>query len=187
MLATKEMAVYCLHVLYNTLAENRAIPSCPPSIPNENCPIFVTYKYTKNDDLRGCIGNFEPQPLHQQLREYAVVAALEDQRFKPMTLKDLPKITCTISLLHSFEPCASWDDWTVGTHGIRIKYRLHRATFLPCVAEEQGWNQEKTLQALLAKGRYKGEVTPEVLQQVEVTRYQVSTASATLADCPFME
>lgn len=186
MQATKEMAVYCLQALYYTLNQ-KPIPPCPDTIPNEQSPIFVTYKYTKSDNLRGCIGNFEPAELHKQLREYAVIAALEDHRFSPMSLSDLPKITCTVSLLHSFEKCGGWNDWEVGRHGVRLRFRHHRATFLPSVAEEQGWDQARTLSALLSKGGFKGEVTKEVLEAVEMTRYQVSSVSATLADCPFME
>lgn len=186
MLATKEMAVYCLHVLYHTLIEE-PLPACPADIPDIPAPIFVTYKSIVDDSLQGCIGNFAASSLHHQLQEYAAIAALEDTRFAPMTLKGLKKTRCTVSLLHSFEDCLSWDDWEVGKHGIQIQYLRFKATFLPCVAEEQEWDHAETIAALLSKSGYRGKVTGELLQQLKTTRYQVSTASATLKDCSFLE
>lgn len=57
-------------------------------------------------DLRGCIGNFVALPLRAQLKDYAYAAAFDDHRFGPIELRELPHLSCTVSLLHSFEPCS---------------------------------------------------------------------------------
>jgi len=37
-------------------------------------------------------------------------------------------------------------DWEVGTHGIEVDWgRGKSSTFLPEVAEEQGWSKEETM------------------------------------------
>ncbi|MBW0467983.1 hypothetical protein O181_007698 [Austropuccinia psidii MF-1] len=86
-------------------------------------PLFVTWNISRGGEhhrLRGCIGNFSPSPLNEGLKEYAVVSALKDRRFSPISFVDFKKLSCTVSLLHSFEDCKNFTDWTVGKHGIYI-------------------------------------------------------------------
>ena len=49
-----------------------------------------------------------------------------------------------VSLLTNFEKIEDPLDWTPGTHGIEIEFtkdgRTYRGTYLPEVAEEQGWD-----------------------------------------------
>lgn len=180
-LATPELAAYCFQVVHARLV-GRPMPPVPAGIPNDPSPIFVTFKVLPHEDLRGCIGNFSPSPLHKQLQDYAQIAAFEDTRFSPITLQELPKLACTVSLLHSFEVCRTWDDWTVGKHGIRFYYKNYGATYLPSVAEEQGWNHIQTMKSLLLKGGYRGPVDDELLNSLEVSRYQVSLASVKFTD-----
>ena len=51
-------------------------------------------------------------------------------------------------------------DWTLGTHGIRIAFTWHGkrygATYLPHVAEDQGWNKVETLVSLMRKAGWNG-------------------------------
>lgn len=180
-MATPEMAVYCFEVILASLQGRPALP-CPSSIPNANSPIFVTLKTLPRKDLRGCIGSFNPQPLHEQLKQYSMAAAFQDGRFAPVTIDELPQLTCTVSLLHSFEKCRTWDDWVVGTHGICINYKHYGATYLPSVAEEQGWDHSETLRSLLAKAGYRSSVDAAVLKEVQVSRYQVSCATVSYSE-----
>ena len=53
-------------------------------------PFFVTWSYQSDNELRGCIGTFEEEPLYQTLAEFALLAALEDDRFEPVTSVELP-------------------------------------------------------------------------------------------------
>lgn len=62
-------------------------------------------------------------------------------------------------------------------HGIRIEFVTERgsrrsATYLPQVATEQGWDQTETIDSLLRKGGYRGNITPEVRRSITLTRYQ---------------
>ncbi|KAF5223179.1 hypothetical protein ECC02_003718 [Trypanosoma cruzi] len=173
--ATPDMAKYCFAVISSKL-KNEAIPEAPQSISDDPCPVFVSLK-TVDGALRGCIGTFAAEPLRGQLKNYAIAASCEDSRFRPVELSELPSLSCTVYVLHSFEKAANWKDWVIGIHGIRIRYKNYSATYLPSVMSEEGWNHTQTLNHLLRKAGYGGDVTESFLDKVEVTRYQESKAS----------
>lgn len=111
-------------------------------------------------------------------------SALRDRRFDPITLAEVPSLRCTVSLLHSFEPGASWDDWEVGTHGITIEFSdpasgtRRSSTFLPEVATHEGWDRRITLEHLVRKaGCAVG--AGAVLNRIKLTRYQSATCTLT--------
>jgi AMME syndrome candidate gene 1 protein len=64
-----------------------------------------------------------------------------------------------VSLLKNFRAASSWDDWAVGTHGLIIDFTdphdgaRRSATFLPEVAEQQGWARGETIEHLVKKVR----------------------------------
>ena len=67
-------------------------------------------------------------------------------------------------------------DWVVGTHGIDIEFEdnngtNYSATFLPEVAEEEGWDQRTTLKHLVRKAGYRGSLD-KVISKIRLTRYQ---------------
>ena len=73
-------------------ASNTAKPPFAESLPNESveCPLFVTWeKRTKRNsnhfELRGCIGTLAPKPLLTNIGEYALISALRDKRFDPVS------------------------------------------------------------------------------------------------------
>lgn len=112
--------------------------------------------------LRGCIGTFhDGDPLSETLSEYSLTSALRDSRFPRVTLRELPALRCTVTLLTNFEDCdGDVDDWEIGVHGIRIKFTLdgrrYGSTYLPSVAEEQGWTKEETMISLMRKAGWEG-------------------------------
>ena len=60
-------------------------------------PLFITWNTIRRDGstrLRGCIGSFAPLQLSQGLQEYALVSALKDRRFSPITLAELSRLEC---------------------------------------------------------------------------------------------
>ncbi|EPY25658.1 ammecr1 [Strigomonas culicis] len=175
LLATEEMCAYCFNVVCARI-HGKSIPACPSSIPNVDSPVFITFKKLPSEDLRGCIGNFGAYPLHTQLKDYAIHAAFDDHRFSPIAEKELPSLECCVSLLHSFEKGNAWDDWVVGTHGVKLQYRDLSATYLPSVAVELQWNKEQTIKSLMGKAGYKGTVDGSVLKEISIKRYQVSKA-----------
>ncbi|RMD40791.1 hypothetical protein DV735_g4343, partial [Chaetothyriales sp. CBS 134920] len=129
----------------------------------DSFPLFVTWKTVSvsgHQSLRGCIGTFEALPLEQGLQTYATTAAFDDTRFSPIPASLVPSLSCSLTLLADFEPCADALDWVLGTHGIRISFtwrsRRHGATYLPDVAVEQEWTKEETLESLMRKAGWDG-------------------------------
>ncbi|KAJ2654447.1 hypothetical protein IWW48_006103 [Coemansia sp. RSA 1200] len=193
--ATKEHCAYCFDVLLAQLSK----PSTPSGVPpasfgnkSKEYPLFVTWQKkgpTSSDDdeerLRGCIGNFSPMRLDTGLCEYALASALRDTRFHPITLNEVPMLSCAVSLLTDFEEAADYMDWEVGVHGVWIEFcvpgrsglRKRTATFLPEIAKEQGWSKAETIAQLLRKGGYDGPTSnDEVCKSIKLTRYQSQKA-----------
>lgn len=174
-IVTKEMAFYCFDILASHLYRLQEPPW--PNFPNDEFPLFVTWKIGHDHRLRGCIGTFTAMRLHKGLKEYTLSSALRDSRFSPVTKEELTLLYCSVSVLTNFEENVNCLDWEIGVHGIRIEFYnekgAHRtATYLPEVAKEQGWNQIQTIDSLLRKGGYKGTITAEVRGSIKVTRYQ---------------
>ncbi|OAA49664.1 ammecr1 family protein [Metarhizium rileyi] len=150
-----------------------------------SAPLFVTWNTISGDDddvsLRGCIGTFESQPLAIGLPEYAIISALHDTRFSPISRSELPSLQAAVTLLTDFEEADDAYDWEVGTHGIRLSFtdRGHRygATYLPDVAAEQGWTQDETLYSLIRKAGWMGGRSAWNSLELKVTRYQGKKAS----------
>ncbi|KAI8905655.1 AMMECR1 domain-containing protein [Powellomyces hirtus] len=194
MVVTKNHCFYCFDVLATHLqtsgSRSKGGPPPPPRTPDfedDEYPLFVTWNTVKSSgsrQLRGCIGNFEPLALHSGLHEYALTAALRDPRFPPITRTELGSLSCAVSLLIEFEDARDWEDWEVGVHGIWIEFESEggakrTATYLPEVAEEQGWTKTEAIDSLLRKGRFSGKITPKVRQSITLTRYQSSKTSVT--------
>ncbi|EXX79922.1 hypothetical protein RirG_000980 [Rhizophagus irregularis DAOM 197198w] len=66
-----EHCVYCFDVLVAYLEGRMPLE---PEFENNQYPLFVTWNIVNHGQtrLRGCIGNFEPLPLHSGLKEYAI-------------------------------------------------------------------------------------------------------------------
>ena len=111
---------------------------------------FVTLN--KNKELRGCIGEILPtQALYKSVMANAINAAVNDYRFKPVTLSECNDITIEISVLTTPKSIASYKDIRIGTDGIILQKNGKSAVFLPQVAPEQKWGIEETLNNLSVK------------------------------------
>ena len=205
-MATPEMVVLCWDVLRAALESPAGggggggkfvAPLDPPwltcggagkgaATPPPRRPLFVTWKIWDGArevwTLRGCIGNLSPLPL-SSLKEYAIASSLRDRRFSPVTLEELPRMSCGVSLLTNYEDGHDWSDWTPGTHGIIIKFAVggqnFTATYLPEVATEQNWDVPTAVRSLVRKAGYKGAVDDALLGSICLTRYQSSKAFLT--------
>lgn len=112
--------------------------------------LFVTW--TKRGQLRGCIGTFAQLALANGIKKYALIAALEDTRFRPISASELPSLAVAVTLLGELVKCADKYDWELGKHGVEAVFADGAsATFLPDVPVEQGWTKKDTLEALAAK------------------------------------
>ncbi|KAG5439946.1 hypothetical protein PCANB_000228 [Pneumocystis canis] len=149
-------------------------------------PLFVTWNTIDSlghKSLRGCIGTFKPQPLKYGLRSYALTSALNDSRFPPIVEQEIPFLECSVTLLTDFEAIDDPLDWIIGLHGLQISFvyknKHMSATYLPCVAEEQNWTKEETLNNLLIKAGINKDISDWRQMNIKVIRYQGSKAECT--------
>jgi uncharacterized protein (TIGR00296 family) len=168
------------------LALGIALTPCPHFL--RISPFFVTWTRVADARLRGCIGSLEARGIADGLPEYALTSALRDRRFPPVTRAEVAELECTVSLLTHYEPAASWDDWTVGVHGLIIDFRdpqsgaSRSATYLPEIAEREGWTRRYTVESLVRKAGFNGAVAEPLLRALRVTRYRSSPLTRAYAD-----
>ncbi len=102
--------------------------------------------------LRGCVGYVWPlTPLYRAVPECAVSAAVEDARFRPLSLKELPDTEIELSALSGLEEAGGVADVLVGTHGLLVSQGDRRGLLLPKVAVEGGWTAEQFLEQTCLK------------------------------------
>ena len=114
---------------------------------NQKLGVFVTLK--ENDQLRGCIGNFEPgDNLADNIANMAREAAFDDPRFDPLPRDELSSVNIEISVLSPLNKITNPNLIEVGKHGVYIKQGRSSGVFLPQVAPEQGWDRIELLNNL---------------------------------------
>ena len=181
-MASKELCFLCFETLENKLrhtSKNCVYRTVNTRYPSPNSyPMFVTWK--NEGYLRGCKGSFKELPLIEGLKDRAIDAAFNDGRFHNLDVKELcSTLTCSISLLHSFEKTSNPLDWEIGVHGIRLFLDGNSSTYLPQVALEHKWDKMEALAHLARKGGYGKKFDEEALKRCKVERYQASRESAT--------
>jgi AmmeMemoRadiSam system protein A len=112
--------------------------------------VFVTLK--KLGELRGCIGKMDfERPLWANALEAAVASALEDPRFPPVSLDELPGITIAISVLNPPVDLPRPELFDPLRQGIIVQKGMRHALLLPKVAQEEDWDATRTLEAVCWK------------------------------------
>lgn len=118
----------------------------PKKLPNgahDERGVFVTlYRAGR---LRGCIGCMSPSPLHEAVPRMASQSATNDPRFKPLMPEELPELKIEVSILSPMKKISGPEEIQIGKHGVCVKVDGASGTFLPQVAEEQGWDAETLL------------------------------------------
>jgi len=160
------------------------------SDPSAQYPLFVTWEKCNGAEnhweLRGCIGCLSPRQIATDVAEYALISAFRDRRFDSICLEEVHSLRVSVSLLLDYEDCTHIYDWTIGVHGILIKFFVNSqqfdGTFLPEVAKEQRWDHAHTISSLIRKAGYKGNISREFLNTIHCTRYQSSKCEATYED-----
>jgi len=170
-------------------APARACPApLPRCEPRSRPPLPVARGAGATPHLRGCIGTLEPTEIPRGLKELALTSALRDRRFPPIGHAEVWQLHCGVSLLHSYEGGRAWDDWEPGRHGVVIRFpdpgsrRSMQATFLPEIAEREGWDQRETMEHLVRKAGWRGGATGDVLASIDLTRYQSSYCALTYGE-----
>ena len=120
---------------------------------------FVTIK--RNNMLRGCIGNIQPNmPLYRSVITNAVSASSRDPRFRAMTREELKDMEIEVTVLSPLEPLQNTGDIRIGTHGILLVKGMNSGVFLPQVPVENNWDlttylEQVSLKAGLPKDAWK--------------------------------
>ncbi|SOV24379.1 conserved protein, unknown function [Plasmodium sp. DRC-Itaito] len=195
-----EICSWCFDILYYEL-KNEKYNYVPPlllDLHKEGFKIPIFIKWMKLNDikdmgsydydayeLKGCIGCLADVDI-LEISYYALQSSLHDTRFLPVTLKELPFLIVSITYLFNFEECKHVYDWVIGKHGIKINFTLNKkkysATFLPEVAIQHNFNHETTVKKLIRKTNYRGEINQELLNIIQVERYQGISCSLTYQD-----
>src|SRR6266404_551776 len=95
-------------------------------------------------------------PLHATVAETAASAAMNDPRFVPLTIEEVPDIKLEISVLS--KPFAiSPEQVQPGVHGLIVSDGRRRGLLLPQVAPEHAWDAEQFLSHTCLKARLPGD------------------------------
>lgn len=147
-IAQKEALTIARKTLEEYLATSRA-PSFSPTNGDLRQPLGAFVTLRKKDELRGCIGEFEPQePLFQVIQNMSIAAATHDFRFPPIKAEELKDINIEISVMTPKRKIKNWHEIKLGKHGVVVEKNGRSGTFLPQVATETGWSLEEFLSQL---------------------------------------
>lgn len=118
--------------------------------------MFVTVRHYPTGELRGSIGAVFPEvPVKKLLVNAAIAAATEDQRFVPMSHRELDDVVVEVDAVFDVQKLLISngrvvDKIRIGEDGLTIKYGFSGATMLPFQALENGWDDEQFLDSLSA-------------------------------------
>jgi AmmeMemoRadiSam system protein A len=142
--------------------------------------IFLTRKATfvtleKNNELRGCMGELEPQkPLYESIINNSLASAFLDPRFPPLDKTELKGIIIEISVLSPLKKVPIFKNsedllnyLTQKKPGLFIKKNGSQATFLPQVWEELPETKNFMTQLCLKAG-----MNPDEWQNLEMEIYE---------------
>lgn len=155
--------------LEHYLRTGRVLP-VPDHLPLElagRAGAFVSLK--KHGSLRGCIGTIGPtrENLAQEIIYNALAAGLEDPRFPPVTVDELPELQYSVDVLGAPEP-ATLADLDPRVYGVIVSHGRRQGLLLP---DLEGVD---TVEEQVAIARQKGGIGPDEPYQLErfkVTRY----------------
>jgi AmmeMemoRadiSam system protein A len=93
--------------------------------------VFVSLK--KNGQLRGCIGTFEPcqENIASEIIHNAVAAGVNDPRFWPVELDEIPELDFSVDVLTPPEPVRSRDELDPKRYGVIVNNGRRTGLLLP--------------------------------------------------------
>ncbi len=82
----------------------------PKELMTKKAGVFVSIHH-KDGSLRGCIGTFLPtqKSIAHEIIKNALSSALDDPRFPPVTLKELPNLVFSVDILSKPKPTTKKD------------------------------------------------------------------------------
>ncbi len=147
---------------YLTTSQRIDVPSIIKEKYSDKYGVFVTLnEYNVNGNpLRGCIGYIEPvYPLYEVIHRVSISSAVDDFRFKSVTINDLDNIIIEISILTPpllikvADPKDYFDNIVIGRDGLIAEKGMRRGLLLPQVPIDHGrnWDVDTFLKHTCAK------------------------------------
>ena len=135
---------------------------------------FVTL--TQRGQLRGCVGSLQARrSLLADVQANAVAAALQDTRFAPLSLQELPETDIEVSVLSPMQTLAFESEFDAlaqlrpGVDGVVFEFGRYRSTFLP-----QVWEQLSAVRDFMAQLKRKAGLPADFWDAgVRLQRYTV--------------
>jgi AmmeMemoRadiSam system protein A len=100
----------------------------------------------RREELRGCVGYVLPTcPVYRAVGETARAAAFDDNRFRPVTAEEAPRLEIELSILSPPQPIRP-EEIEVGRHGLLLSWHGQRGLLLPQVPIEHAWDRTAFLE-----------------------------------------
>ncbi|KAL6076815.1 Chaperone protein DnaJ [Balamuthia mandrillaris] len=191
--ATKELCYYCYDALISGLEGRNC---APPEFVDVESPVVISWARRTKDsskhthfEARGSLITMKPVHLHSE----EFIATIRDSAFHdpvhpPITYEDISQLGVSVSLVleDTYETIEDPTDWLVGVHGIRVTFQLKgqlcQKVYTPETIVARGWKQQEAVDACIRKAGYTGNITPEFLSGVKLTRFQTSTCTITFRE-----
>ncbi len=142
---------------------------------NEKRGVFVTIEHHPTMSLRGCIGYPRPTgQLGKMLVHAAIGAATGDERFVPISQRELQEVVVEVSILSEPKPIekstatGKKNDIKLGRDGLIINYGFKTGLLLPIVAVENKWDKERFIEELCMKAG----LPPQSWKRPDVSLYR---------------
>lgn len=122
------------------------------------------------DDLRGCIGTFQPtQPnVALEIIHNAISASTRDPRFEPVCSKELDDLEISVDVLSPPEPIPSMEDLDPAHYGVIVESGMRRGLLLPDLA---GVDTARQQVDIARRKAWIGPNEPVQLYRFKVVRY----------------
>jgi len=141
-----------------TILRNPWQPPDPSLAGIGGMPVYGAFVSLKRaGHLRGCCGFLgQHVAILSALQHAASRTAVDDHRFPPVSLSELPFLDVEVWLLDQSRPVAEQGRdrigaVTIGRHGLQIARNGQSGLLLPGVAVEHGWNSEEFLHQVCIK------------------------------------
>lgn len=112
---------------------------------------FVTLRRRDNGELRGCRGERVARfPLVESVVKMTIASAVDDPRFEPVRLGEVPGLHLEISALTPPHPIRP-EEVVVGRHGLIVTAGYAAGLLLPQVPGQFHWDRRAFLRAVCEK------------------------------------
>jgi AmmeMemoRadiSam system protein A len=164
-----------------------AVTGCPApdpiATPSWSAPADAFVTLRRGGHLRGCVGTLGAGwPVERAIVHAAGMAALDDPRFEPVGLAELPELDLEVSVL---APPRSLEDpgtFVPGRDGVVVEARGRRGLLLPQVATEMGWGATEMLAGACQKAGLPADAWLDPATHLEV--FEVLRAAGPLTPAP---